>query len=155
MRAAETVAIGVLAGEDVIVSGGWDRTVRVWSADSISSDARLDGQTGWLDVVTSGRLAGEDVIVSGDRQNRVHVWQADGTPQCAPLQGHTTDLVAAVAVGRLGDEDLIVSVGSCATVRVWSRNGVSHSRRLRVFPTPEMTDDRSAIRGVRRVGPVA
>jgi WD40 repeat protein len=88
------VAVGALPdGTPVIVSGGSDRTVRVW------------------------RLT--DRILSRNRLRRilkaVRVWLADGTP----LRGHD-DWVRAVAVGALPDGTLVIVSGSDdRTVRVW------------------------------------
>ena len=61
-----SVAVGELEGRAVVVSGGWDGTVRVW--DLASGRARgepLRGHEGSVLSVAAGELEGRAVIVSG------------------------------------------------------------------------------------------
>jgi WD40 repeat protein len=82
------VAVGALPdGTPVIVSGGYDGTVRVWRlADGTPVGEPLTGHTGWVTAVTVGALRdGTPVIVSGG-DNTVRVWRlADGTSLGQPL----------------------------------------------------------------------
>ena len=62
------VAIGRIGDRDVIVSGSWDETVRVW--DAATGQPRgdpLTGHTGRCGAVAIGRIGDHDVIVSGGR----------------------------------------------------------------------------------------
>jgi WD40 repeat protein len=77
------LAIGALAGEEVIVSGSWDGSVRVWAADGGPRGDPLQGHTGWVRALAIGALAGEEVIVSGSWDGSVRVWAADG--ESAPI----------------------------------------------------------------------
>ena len=79
------VALGTLAGEQVIVSGGGDGTVRVWAADGSPRGEPLRGHHGSVSAVALGTLAGEQVIVSGGGDGTVRVWAADGSPRGEPL----------------------------------------------------------------------
>ena len=78
------VAVGALPdGTPVIVSGGQDRTVRVWRlADGAPVGEPLRGHTGSVNAVAVGALPdGTPVIVSGGDDDTVRVWRlADGTP---------------------------------------------------------------------------
>ena len=125
--AVTAVATGALPDADatqVIVSGGADRTVRVWRlADGTPVGEPLRGHTRPVNAVATGALSdGTPVIVSGGGDRTVRVWRlADGTPVGEPLRGHT-GAVAAVAIGALPDgTPVIVSGGDDVdrTVRVW------------------------------------
>ncbi len=123
--AVVAVAVGALPdGTPVIVSGGYDGTVRVWRlADGSPVGEPLTRHTGWVHAVAVGALPdGTPVIVSGGSDGTVRVWRlADGAPAGEPLTGHN-GAVAAVAVGALPDgTPVIVSGGGYGdgTVRVW------------------------------------
>ena len=117
------VAVGALPdGTPVIVSGGWDGTVRVWRlADGTRVGEPLTGHTGGVHAVAVGALPdGTPVIVSGSGDGTVRVWRlADGTRVGEPLTGHESGVMA-VAVGALPDGTPVIVSGSAdGTVRVW------------------------------------
>ena len=60
------MAIGRIGDRDVIVSGSWDKTVRVWDAAiGRPRGEPLTGHTGSVNAVAIGRIGDRDVIVSG------------------------------------------------------------------------------------------
>ena len=70
------VAIGRAGDRDVIVSGSYDQTVRVW--DAVTGDpvcAPLAGHTGRVNAVAIGRAGDRDVIVSGSADRTVLIRQ--------------------------------------------------------------------------------
>ena len=88
------VAIGCTGDRDVIVSGRWDKTVRVW--DAATGQPRGGPLTGHTDLVFGvaiGRVGGRDVIVSGSSDNTVRVWDAaTGQPRGEPL--HNSEMAS-------------------------------------------------------------
>ena len=123
------VATGALPdGTAVIVSGGTDRTVRVWRlADGAPVGEPLTGRDQVTAVATGALADGTPVIISGGHagfpggyDGTVRVWRlADGVPVGEPLTGHDGP-VNAVATGALPDgTQIIVSGGTDSTVRVW------------------------------------
>jgi WD domain, G-beta repeat len=115
------VAAGALPdGAPVIISGGWDGTVRVWQmADGTPVGEPLAGHFGPVDAVAAAALPdGTPVIISGGSDGTVQVWRlADGTPLGDPLRGHD-GWVGVVAAGALPDgTPVIISGGD--DVRVW------------------------------------
>lgn len=85
--AVTSVAVATLDGEDTVVTGGEDGTIRIWSAGGGRAKATLAGHTGWVDTVAiSGRrrlvaTAGEDQVI--------RLWSVlDGAPVGA-LIGHS------------------------------------------------------------------
>src|SRR5206468_11163048 len=72
------VAVGVRQGRPVIVSGGFDQTVRVWDLDS--GELALGPLTGHDDTVRAvafGERFGQPVIVSGGYDGTVRVWDLE------------------------------------------------------------------------------
>jgi WD40 repeat protein len=118
------VAVGRLGDRDVVVSGGRDKTVRIWDEFGNLIGSPLTGHTGWVTAVAIGRLGDRDVIVSSSHDNTVRMWDQHGRPIGEPLTGHTSH-IEALAVGRLGDQDVIVSGGGDGdgTIRVWDQHG--------------------------------
>ena len=71
------MAIGRAGDRDVIVSGSYDETVRVW--DAVTGDpvgGPLAGHGGPVLAVAIGRAGDRDVIVSGSGDDTVRVWDA-------------------------------------------------------------------------------
>jgi len=111
-------------GSLVIVSGGFDGTVRVWRlADDTPVGQPLHGHTvrGRLgSAVAAARLPDGTPVIVGSDGRKARVWRlADGTPVGQPITGHGR-AVRAVAVAALPDgSPVIVSGGFDGTVRVW------------------------------------
>ena len=149
-RGVTAVAAGALPdGTPVIISGGWDGTVRVWRlADGTPVGEPLTGHDGGVDAVAAGALPdGTPVIISGgERRHGAGVADcADGTPVGEPLTGHDGG-VDAVAAGALPDgTPVIISGGGDGTVRVW-RTGRRHPGR-RAADRPRRQGGRGGGRG--------
>ena len=124
--AVTAVAIGVLDGLPIAVTGSHDETVRIWNlAEGTPIGKPLTGHTGSVDAVAVGALDGRPIAISGSSDETVRVWDlTNGTPIGKPLTGHTA-WVFAVAVGTLNGRTIAVSGGD-QTVRVWDlAEGVS------------------------------
>ena len=84
------MAVGERHGRPVIVSGSYDRTVRVWDLES--GEPVLGPLTGHDDTVSAvavGERHGRPVIVSGSDDQTVRVWDLEsGEPVLGPLTGH-------------------------------------------------------------------
>ncbi len=116
------VALGRLGKRHLLVSAGYDRTVRVWDETGRPVGEPLTGHTSEVVAVTIGRLGTSDVIVSADASGTMQIWDDAGLPLGEPLTGHA-GTIAAVAVGSLGDRDVIVSAGYDRTIRIWDDAG--------------------------------
>ena len=118
------MAVGALPdGTPVIVSGGWDDTVRVWRlADGTPVGKPLTGHAGCVYRGGGGGAAGRH---PGDRQRRLGRYGAGVAagrrrPGRGAADTATHGAVEAVAVGALPDgTPVIVSGGGDGTVRVW------------------------------------
>ena len=109
----ESLAIGQLNGQDVLVSGSWDAAVRIWGADG-KPLLNLTDHAADVWAVAIGRLNDEDVVVSGGRDG-VILWNGEGVP----IGTLTTNEVNAIAVGRFNRQDVIATGGK--DIRIWTR----------------------------------
>ena len=82
-----------------IVSGSYDKTVKVWDADKGQEIWTLTGHTGKVSSVAIS--ADGKRIVSGSSDNTVKVWDADKGQEVLTLKGHTSD-VTSVAISADG-----------------------------------------------------
>ncbi|MGX1676485.1 AAA family ATPase [Streptomyces sp. NPDC055400] len=116
----DSVVLGLVGPREVVVSGCFDGTVRIWDAASgaeFGAPLTLDSA---VMAVALGRIGDHDLIVTGDEEGCVRVWDtASLAPVGAPLTGHD-GAVNAVALGRVGDRNVIVSGAEDGTLRVWN-----------------------------------
>jgi len=104
--------------EDILLSGGEDNTVKVWSIHSGKCLRDLHGHRGWIYSLKYRKGLG--VTASQDRTIKVWIIESPQfRPNCvATLTGHTR---AVVAVDF--DESRIYSGSGDKTVKVWDANG--------------------------------
>ena len=138
------VATASLAGRPVIISGGEDKSVRVW--DLVSGDHILPpihGHQGPITAIAVARLAGRTVIVSGSEDKTVRVWDlASGDTILPPIHGHHGHITA-LATASLAGRPVIVSGSADRSLRVWDlvsgevikEMPQAHDRKVRAVAT--------------------
>jgi WD40 repeat protein len=105
--AVYAVDVGMLRGEEVVVSGSRDGTVRIWGADGSARGEPLEGHTGAVNAVARGVLGGEEVVVSGGDDGIVRLWGADRESLAISVGGSVLGLAlssssSVVACGDFG-----------------------------------------------------
>jgi hypothetical protein len=105
----------VTADGEKIISGSYDKTVKVWSMSSGECLSTLEGHLGWVFSVCV--TAGGEKIISGSYDKTVKVWSMSSGECLSTLEGHQ-DWVASVCV--TGDGEKIISGSEDTTVKVWS-----------------------------------
>lgn len=118
-RTITCVAYGLLGDRPIAVTGGHDRTARVWDlAAHQQHGPPLRHDTAVLAVACS-RLDGRTVAITGCQDHALYVWDlATGEPVRAPLRGHTGAVVS-IAPGTLDGRPVAVSVSDDRSVRLW------------------------------------
>ncbi len=110
-----------------IVSGSYDRTLKVWAADRGREILTLKGHADAISSVAF--LADGRRIVSGSFDGTVKVWDAVTGQEVAMLKGHTGSFPR-VAVSADGKR--IVSGGGDETLKVWDAAAGQELRTLKI-----------------------
>jgi WD40 repeat protein len=101
---------------EMIVAGGKDNTLNLWSKDG-SLLKILKGHQAWVSEVAISQDGQIIASVAGDRT--VKIWRKDGA-LLHTLKGHQAN-VGGVAISPSGE--FIASTSEDGTVRIWSKNG--------------------------------
>ncbi|EDR04471.1 uncharacterized protein LACBIDRAFT_391675 [Laccaria bicolor S238N-H82] len=99
-----------------IVSGSWDRTIRIWDAGTGKPMGEpFQGHTAVILLVAFSPDGGR--LVSGSYDQTIRIWDVEtGKPMGEPFQGHTGDINS---VAFSPDGGRIVSGSGDRTVRIW------------------------------------
>jgi WD40 repeat protein len=97
-----------------IISGSWDRSVRVWDALTGEVLKVLEGHT--MPVSSVSFSSNDKCIVSGSWDNSVRVWDALTGEMLKVLEGHTNRVWS---VSFSSDDKHIISGSWDKSVRVW------------------------------------
>ena len=109
------LAVAFSSDDSQIVSGSWDKLVRVWDASTGEMLKLLEGHT---DYVTSVAFSSDNRrIVSGSGDKSVQVWDASTGETLKALEGHTEDVTS---VAFSSDDRRIVSGSEDKLVRIWA-----------------------------------
>jgi WD40 repeat protein len=72
------VTTAQLRGRTVVVSGGWDNTVRVWDlASRAPVGSPFTDHTDFVCAVATAQSGERTAVISGGRDNTVRVWDLD------------------------------------------------------------------------------
>ncbi|OFW06713.1 MAG: hypothetical protein A3H96_20560 [Acidobacteria bacterium RIFCSPLOWO2_02_FULL_67_36] len=111
----------------LLASGSYDHTVKLWSLQDARLISSLDGHAGWVRALVmspDGRL-----LASGSDDGTVKLWSLPDGRQLTTLVGHT-DWVLELAVSP--DGKVLVSTGIDGTIRLWSLPEGRHLALLNV-----------------------
>ena len=106
------------------LSGGWDKTVRLWDAETGEELRRFEGHAGA--VMSVGISADGKRALSGSKDKTVRLWYAETGRELRRFTGHT----GSVTLPLSRDGKRALSGGGDATVRLWD---VETGRELRLF----------------------
>ena len=95
-----------------IVSGSYDKTLRVWDSSSGACLRVLEGHTS---DVSSVCALGDGRIVSGSEDNTLRVWDSSSGPCLRVLERHTRGVLSVRAL----EDGCIVSGSVDKALRVW------------------------------------
>ena len=105
---------GAAVGGGVIVSGAFDRLVKVWSIGSWECVATLKGHKSGITALTA--CSTEVWVASASNDNTIRVWERHGWACVVVIEAHT-DTVWALA----DYEGQLLSGSSDCTIKVWNK----------------------------------
>ncbi|WP_158854075.1 caspase family protein [Saccharothrix deserti] len=111
------VALGTVDNRPVAVTGGTDRTARIWD---LTADQPLTGHTSQIRSVAMARIRRRCLALTGSDDTTAVLWDLDsaGAQDGQPLAGHRA-AVSAVTLGEVGGRPLAVTGDQDATVLLW------------------------------------
>jgi WD40 repeat protein len=121
-------AMAVSSDGRMLITAGWDRTVRMWNAHTGQEIRRFSGHGEVVRATVLSPDGGQ--LLTGSVDNSARLWDTRSGEQLLHLQGHTGAVTAAAwPAGRnwlvTGSEDM--------TVRLWDRSNGHELRRLTGF----------------------
>jgi len=106
----------VTYGPDGLVTGSWDKTIRLWN-DSGNEIKIFKGHDGWVGSVACSPY--DQLLASGSDDGTVKTWNPHTGASIHTLRGHR-DSVRSVTFGP--EEHLLVSGSWDGTVKIWNHH---------------------------------
>jgi WD40 repeat protein len=100
-----------------MASGGFDKAVRLWSADEPSAQAVLQGHTAVVQAVAFS--ADGKRLASGGSDQSIRLWDVASHKQLAELTGHAATVEALVFTNK----GVLVSGAADGALRFWNSEG--------------------------------
>ncbi|OKH19845.1 hypothetical protein NIES593_20495 [Hydrococcus rivularis NIES-593] len=116
-------AVAVSPDGQIIVSGSWDKTLRLWNRQGNAIGQPFRGHEG--DVTSVAFSPDGQTIVSGSGDGTVRLWNLEGNAIARPFVGHQGDVTS---VAFSPDGQTIVSGSGDGTVRLWNLEGNAIAR---------------------------
>ncbi len=105
-------------GRQLLASGGYDGTVRIWDPASGEGRAVLAGHQGWVHAVCTVMVHGRQLLASGGDDGTVRIWDPASGAERAVLAGHQ-EAVQAVCTVMVDGRQMLASGGGDGTVLIW------------------------------------
>ncbi|NUP50105.1 MAG: hypothetical protein HOW97_22750 [Catenulispora sp.] len=109
-------ALGMSQGRTIAVTGGSDRTARIWD---LAADNPATGHTGDITAVSSRVVHGRHLAITGGSDTTARIWDLDGHRQIGQTLDEHSGTVGAVVLGPLGSRTIAVTGSTDTTIYVW------------------------------------
>ncbi|CAG0924373.1 unnamed protein product [Notodromas monacha] len=106
------------ADEERVISGSYDRTLKIWCIKTGRCLRTLTGHTG--KVLTVFYDAADNTLISGSDDCHIKVWRMESGHCVNTLEGHTEAVTSLTLAAGDGSERRIISGSLDRTIKVWS-----------------------------------
>jgi WD40 repeat protein/energy-coupling factor transporter ATP-binding protein EcfA2 len=109
--------------ENYLISGGEDKTIRLWDLKSKKHTPEKQVLIGHEDKILTVSLdPSGNFIASGSADKTIRLWDFDGNQLGVPLRGHK-DWVRSISILSHSNNQFIVSASRDSTIRIWDLEG--------------------------------
>ena len=114
---------------DYIVSGSFDKTVRIWNTKTVKLAGKCELILDCKDVVTcvaffSGNIASQEIryVISGSIYGEMIIWNINTGKSIRILKGHTESIksIGFIHSSNTMRENKIISCSADGTIRIWN-----------------------------------
>ena len=104
----------VFVKDNRIISGSWDKTIKIWDINTGECLKTLEGHTDNVNSV----FVKDNLIISSSNDKTIKIWDINTGDCINTLKGHTSAVYSAVSVL----DNLIISSSEDKTIRIWDIN---------------------------------
>jgi WD40 repeat protein len=133
-------AVALPDGGALVVAGGWDGSVRAWSAADGQPVGHAEGlhQGGIVSLATAQLVDGRVVAVTGGWDHKVRIWDPYASAEaCEPLPDHA-DVVLAVTTAKAAYRSLVISGSRDGHVRIHDLDAHANPDLAPLWPPVDM-----------------
>ena len=118
--AISSMAISAFSSSPLVVSGGCDYSLRIWSLEDGVLVRSLVGHDDWVtSVVLCDRTESFSFIASGGSDYKINIWSVPSYDRVHSLIGHTGAVLCLTVIPRDHQSTLLLSSGVDTTVKIW------------------------------------
>ncbi len=124
----EVSSVAISPDGQTLVSGSWDKTIKIWQLDKGQEPRTLTGHSDWVYSIalsSDGRI-----LASGSWDKTIKIWQLDTGEKLHTLRGHS-DRVYSVAFSP--DGQTLASGSWDKTIKIWQLNTGEELHTLRGY----------------------
>ncbi|MFH8407413.1 caspase family protein [Streptomyces sp. NPDC018019] len=153
--AVNCVAVGDLDGRPIAVTGGHDKTARVWDLATQQQVGEPLAAGIGVSAVAVGDIGDYTVALTGGVDGTVEVWDLSAGQQYGTgMRGHT-NRIEDIAIGEVGGRPVVLTASGDGTARLWDlttrqqigRNLTAHKRTVHAAALGEVAGRPVAVTG--------
>jgi len=116
-------------GKQYIISGSYDKTIKIWDFSTFKLVETLEGHTNWINSVAVSK--DNKYIISGSSDDTIKIWDLSTFKLVATLEGHTSAVMSVAVSDIINTPDkfgnnigkqYIISGSDDKTIKIWEKN---------------------------------
>lgn len=115
IKIGSVCSVEVSKDNSYIISGFWDKTIRIWNLKTNMQEGILCGHNGHINILVFS--PDYSYIISGSYDNTIRIWSLKQKTELAIFRSHANYIIS---IAITSSNDLVVSASMDMTIRVWS-----------------------------------